>query len=85
MFKSYLKIIVRNLWRNKLYTLINIIGTGVGIAMDSWLQSFVYRITISPFIFVIAEVSVILITLLTISFQAVKAAIANPIKSLRTE
>ena len=32
MFKNYFKIIVRNLWRNKLYTLINIIGLGVGIA-----------------------------------------------------
>ena len=36
MFKNYFKIIVRNLWRNKLYTLINIIGLGVGIASIVW-------------------------------------------------
>ena len=36
MFKNYFKIIARNLWRNKLYTLINIIGLGVGIASIVW-------------------------------------------------
>ena len=36
MFKNYFKIIVRNLWRNKLYTLINVIGLGVGIASIVW-------------------------------------------------
>jgi predicted permease len=53
--------------------------------MSNWLQGFAYRITISPYIFVIAGISVILITLFTISFQSIKAAIANPVKSLRTE
>jgi ABC-type antimicrobial peptide transport system permease subunit len=54
-------------------------------AMNHWLQSFAYRINISPLVFLIAGASVILITLLTVSFQAIKAAIANPVKSLRTE
>ena len=53
--------------------------------MSNWLQSFAYRINISVYVFLIAGLSVILITLLTISFQAIKAAIANPVKSLRTE
>jgi putative ABC transport system permease protein len=53
--------------------------------MNNWLQSFAYRINITPYVFVIAGMSVILITLFTISFQSIKAAIANPITSLRTE
>jgi putative ABC transport system permease protein len=54
-------------------------------AADKWLQSFAYRINIDTGIFVITAASVILITLLTISFQTIKAATANPVKSLRTE
>jgi ABC-type antimicrobial peptide transport system permease subunit len=53
--------------------------------MHRWLQSFAYRINISLFVFMIAGAAVIGITLITISFQAVKAAIANPVRSLRTE
>ncbi|MEO8110887.1 MAG: FtsX-like permease family protein [Ginsengibacter sp.] len=54
-------------------------------AANEWLQSFAYRISVSPAVFVITGVSVIVVTVLTISFQAIKAAIANPVKSLRTE
>ena len=53
--------------------------------MSSWLQSFAYRISITPYVFIIAGTSVILITLFTISFQSIKAAMANPVQSLRTE
>ncbi|HKO79054.1 MAG TPA: ABC transporter permease [Chitinophagaceae bacterium] len=53
--------------------------------MDRWLQDFTYRVKISWWVFIIAGLSAILITLITISFQAIKTAIANPIKSLRTE
>ena len=53
--------------------------------MSNWLQSFAYRISLTPYVFVIAGISVILITLFTISFQSIKAAMANPVKSLRTE
>jgi len=53
--------------------------------MDRWLSSFAYRINISPLVFLIAIASVILITILTVSFQAIKAALANPVKSLRSE
>jgi putative ABC transport system permease protein len=53
--------------------------------MNTWLQNFAYRINISPLVFFIAGVSVLLITLVTVSFQSIKAAIANPVKSLGTE
>jgi putative ABC transport system permease protein len=54
-------------------------------AMHTWLQEFAYRINISWWVFIIAGLLSALIALFTISFQAIKAAIANPVKSLRTE
>ena len=54
-------------------------------AMHKWLQDFVYRIDISGWVFVLAGFMALLIALLTVSFQAIKAAVANPVKSLRTE
>jgi putative ABC transport system permease protein len=54
-------------------------------AANEWLKSFAYRINVSPLIFIITAVVVILITIITVSFQSIKAAIANPVKSLRTE
>jgi putative ABC transport system permease protein len=54
-------------------------------AMHSWLSDFAYRITIEWWIFALAALLALLIALVTVSFQAIKAAIANPVKSLRTE
>jgi putative ABC transport system permease protein len=54
-------------------------------AMHIWLQDFAYRINISWLVFLAAGVAAILIALLTVSFQAVKAALANPAKTLRSE
>ncbi len=54
-------------------------------AMHKWLQNYEYRVTISWWVFVSAGILSVLIALLTVSFQAIKAAIANPVKSLRTE
>jgi putative ABC transport system permease protein len=54
-------------------------------AMHNWLQDFAYRIRISWWIFGIAGVLALFIALFTISFQAIKAAMVNPVKSLRTE
>jgi len=54
-------------------------------AMHTWLQDFAYRININAWVFAIAGIIAILIALVTISFQAIKAAIANPVESLRTE
>jgi putative ABC transport system permease protein len=53
--------------------------------MHQWLEDFAYRINISWWVFVVAGVTAVLIALFTISFQAVRAAITNPVKSLRTE
>ena len=54
-------------------------------AMHKWLQDFAYRIEIQWWMFVLAGIAAIAFALLTVSFQAIKAAIANPVKSLRTE
>ena len=54
-------------------------------AMHNWLQDFAYHINISWWVFVLARGVAVSIALLTISFQAIKAAISNPVKSLRTE
>jgi putative ABC transport system permease protein len=53
--------------------------------MNQWLQNYSYRINISWWLFAIGGLAAIIIALATISFQAIKAAIANPVKSLRTE
>src|SRR6185436_16291588 len=53
--------------------------------MNKWLQDFTYRVNIGWSVFAVAATAALLIALLTVSFQAVKAAIANPVKSLRTE
>jgi len=54
-------------------------------AMNEWLQDFAYRIPIAWWVFPVAGIAVLLIALITVSVQAIKAAIANPVKSLRTE
>jgi putative ABC transport system permease protein len=54
-------------------------------AMKTWLGGFVYKIDIGPSVFIMALAAIVLITLLTVSFHAIKAAIANPVKSLRSE
>ena len=53
--------------------------------MQNWLEGFAYRIEIGWSVFLIAGLSALAIALFTVSFQAVKAALANPVKSLRTE
>jgi len=54
-------------------------------AMSKWLEDFAYRVNISWWIFAVAGALALIIAMLTVSLQAIKAAIANPIKSLRTE
>ncbi len=53
--------------------------------MNGWLQDYPYRVILSWWIFGLAIIGALLITLITVSFQAVKAAMANPVHSLRTE
>ena len=53
--------------------------------MNKWLQDFAYKVDISWLVFLIAGAVALVIALATVSFQAIKAAIANPVNSLRTE
>jgi putative ABC transport system permease protein len=54
-------------------------------AMHSWLQNYEYRISIEWWVFVVTALATLLIALITVSFQAIKAALSNPVKNLRTE
>jgi putative ABC transport system permease protein len=54
-------------------------------SMHSWLQGFAYRVEISWWVFLVAGMTALLIALLTVSFQAIRSALANPVKSLRAE
>lgn len=53
--------------------------------LNKWLQDFAFRIDLSWWFFGLAGISALMIAILTVSFQAIKAAVANPVKSLRTE
>jgi putative ABC transport system permease protein len=53
--------------------------------MENWLQDFAYRIRIDWWIFALAGILVLMIAIVTVSYQAIKAAVTNPVKSLRTE
>ncbi|HVE61216.1 MAG TPA: hypothetical protein VNA26_05325, partial [Chitinophagaceae bacterium] len=53
--------------------------------MSNWLSDFAYRISIPAWVFVSSGMLAIFIALITIAFQAVKSALANPVKNLRTE
>ena len=53
--------------------------------MNIWLQDFAYRVTIGWWVFAVAGIIALLIAIITVSFQAIKAAVANPVESLRSE
>jgi putative ABC transport system permease protein len=70
----------------KLVVIAGLIATPLAwFFMHQWLQDFAYRINIGWWIFITAGLLALLIALTTVSFQAIRAAIANPVKSLRTE
>ena len=54
-------------------------------AMNNWLEVYAYKVTISWWIFALASIIAVAIAILTVSFHAIKAAVANPVESLRTE
>jgi ABC-type antimicrobial peptide transport system permease subunit len=54
-------------------------------SLDKWLQQYEYRTTISWWIFAVSISGALVLTLITVSFQAIRAAVSNPVKSLRTE
>ncbi|CAN0443702.1 unnamed protein product [Laminaria digitata] len=83
---------VLNLWKmlSKDFVLLVLISCFIAIPigyylMGNWLESYTYRMDISWWIFVLTMAAALFVTLLTVSFQAIKAAKANPVKSLRTE
>jgi len=71
---------------------LKLVGIGILIslplgwfAMDKWLEEFSYRIEIEAWVFVLAALLAIVVSVITVSYQSIKAAIVNPVKSLRTE
>lgn len=83
---------VANLWRMLSKEFVGLVLISFLIAapiatylLHRWLQSYEYRTEISWWIYIISASGAILITLITVSFQAIKAALANPVKSLRAE
>jgi hypothetical protein len=70
----------------KLVLLANVLAWPIGYyAMNEWLQNFAYRINIGWWVFAVSGGLALLIALLTISAQALKAALANPVEALRYE
>jgi ABC-type antimicrobial peptide transport system permease subunit len=83
---------VFNLWKMQSKEFVGLVNIACLIAipvaryfLNQWLQNYNYRIEISWWIFAVAISGAVVITLLTVSFQAIKAAVANPVKSLRAE
>ncbi|MFD2521333.1 ABC transporter permease [Emticicia soli] len=83
---------VLNLWQllSKDFVILVLISCFIAIPiayfyLNGWLQRYDYRTDISWWIFAVSVAGALFITLLTVSFQAIKAAIANPVKSLKTE
>jgi len=81
-----------NLWKmlSSEFALLVIISCLIAIPLawyylNNWLQQYEYRTSISVWIFVASAFGALVITLITVSFQAIKAAMANPVKSLRSE
>ena len=69
-----------------LVTVANLIALPVAyFAMNRWLQSFAYRMDIHAWVFVLSAALSLSIALITVSYQAVRAALANPVDSLRYE
>jgi putative ABC transport system permease protein len=83
---------ILNVWNllSKEFVLLVVIAFVIAVPlsyyfMNEWLQGYNYRTQLSAWIFIAAGTGALIITLLTVSFQAIKAAVANPVKSLRTE
>ena len=81
-----------NLWQmlSKEFALLVIISCFIAIPLawyylNNWLQQYDYRTSISAWVFVASGFGALIITVITVSFQAIKAALANPVKSLRTD
>ena len=78
------------LFRSREFVVLVVLSTLIAAPLATWgvhhwLQDFAYRATMPWWIYVLAGVAAMLIALLTVSFQSIRAAMANPVKSLRTE
>jgi len=83
---------VFNLWKllSKDFVTLVIISCAIAIplaayCLHQWLQQYQYRTTLSWWVFISAAGGALVITLATVSFQAIKAAVMNPVNSLKTE
>jgi ABC-type antimicrobial peptide transport system permease subunit len=83
---------IENLWRLLSRDFVFLVLTGCAIAVpvagyltNEWLQKYSYRIEVSSWTFVIPALVALLLTLATVSFQAIKVAATNPVKSLKSE
>ena len=83
---------VFNLWRMLSKDFVTLVIISCIIAtpiawyfLNGWLKGYQYHTTVSWWIFVVSCIGALMITLMTVSIQAIKAAIANPVKSLRSE
>lgn len=83
---------VANLWGMLSRDFLQLVGISLLLAMpvawylmSNWLEKYEYRSTMAWWIFAVAGIGALMITLLTVSFQSVKAALANPVNSLRSE
>jgi len=86
MFRNYVKIAFRNLTKHKLYSIINIGGLSIGIGACLLILLFVlHEHSYDNFVFVLAGAGAIGIAVLTVSWEAVRAAMGNPVKSLKTD
>jgi ABC-type antimicrobial peptide transport system permease subunit len=75
---------------SKDFIFLTVIACGIAIPislvfMNNWLTQYEYRVPLTWEIFVIAAGGTILLTLITVSFQALRAAVANPVRNLRSE
>jgi len=70
----------------KLVLIAIVIATPIAYyTMTKWLQDFTYRVQLSWWMFALAGVAAIMIALITVSYQSIKAALMNPVKSLKAE
>jgi putative ABC transport system permease protein len=75
---------------SKDYAVLIIISMVIGfplswVAMNAWLDGFAYRVNIGAYIFIVAGMSMIILALITVSYQSLRAALRSPVKNLRTE
>jgi putative ABC transport system permease protein len=86
MIANYFKVAFRNLFCHRRSTIMNVFAWPVAfLAVNRWLQDFAYRVEIGLWMFVLAGALALVIALLTVSYQAIRASLSNPVEALRYE